>query len=180
MWVLGSPFMVLLVKMFRTETICFEKLGFFLLLGLMLLRYPNSNHRYFCSTQDRFPSINISRRHRWVCRLRRKRRKPTPRLVAPCKAAGAMADLCFSGLVLLSETVSILGCIIFLAVLCQLDKYTLCSLPSLLTCCWRRRFALFTISVNKVERCGLLFSFVFFSSSWLVPRQLVFWSVHSL
>lgn len=137
MWVLGSPFIFLLVKMFRTETLCFEKLGFFLLLGLMLLRYPNSNHQHFCSTQDRFRSINISRCHWWVCWLRCKWRKPTPRLVAPCKATGTMADLCFLGLVLLSETVSILGCILFLAVLCQLDKYTLFSLPPLLTCCWR-------------------------------------------
>lgn len=96
--------MFLLVEMFKTEMICFEKLGFFLFLGQMLLRYPKSNQQYFCSTQHGLPSINISRCHWCVCWLGHKWRKHTPRLIIPCKATGAMAHLCCLGLVLLSET----------------------------------------------------------------------------
>lgn len=130
----------------------------------MLLHYPKSKHQHVCSLQDGFPSVNISRCHWWVCWLGHKWKKPTPRSVVPCERTGAMADLCCLGLVLLSETVSILGCIIFPSVLCQLNKYTLCSLPSLLAHCWGPRLALFTIFVNKMERGGLelfLCSFVF-------------------
>lgn len=106
----------------------------------MLLCYPK---HHFCCIQDGFSSINISRCHWWVCWLGCKWRKPTPCLVISCKATGAMTDLCRLGLVLLSETVSTSGCIIFLSVLCQLDKYSLRSLLSLLTHCWGPRFAQF-------------------------------------
>ena len=86
LWVLGSYFMLLLVQMFRTEIICLEKLGFFLLLGLVLLRYPKSNHHYFCSTLDGFLSVSVCRCHWWVFWLVFIWRKPTPPLVVACKA----------------------------------------------------------------------------------------------
>lgn len=130
----------------------------------MLLHYLKSKRQHFCSPQDGSLSASISRCHCWVCWLGHRGRQTTPLSVIPRERTGALADLCCLGLVLLSETVSILGCIVCPSVLCQLDKYTLPSLPSLLAHCWGTRLALVMISVNKVERCGLelfLCSFVF-------------------
>lgn len=87
-----------------TEMFCFEKLGVFLLLGLMLLCHPKSKHQCFCSPQDAFPTFRVSRCHLWVCWLGGIRRKPTPHLVVPCGRTDATSDFC-----LLPETVSIAG-----------------------------------------------------------------------
>lgn len=127
-WVSSNHLIFLLVKIFGTEMFCFEKLAVFLLLGLMLLCHPNTKHQYFCSPQDAFPTFRTSKCHLWVRWLGCIRRKPTPHLVIPCRRTDATSDLC-----LLSEIVSIAGCIsqlIYLATLCQPYQYSLCSLPS--------------------------------------------------